>query len=78
MMCGDRWLETGSPWEGDEMTLIEKAAGKIEQTANYMRGMCFDLRIPQDTRESISERAIELDDLAEELLEFMGSQNDRA
>ncbi len=20
MMCGDRWLETGSPWEGDEMT----------------------------------------------------------
>lgn len=20
MMCGDRWLETGSPWEGDEMS----------------------------------------------------------
>lgn len=60
------------------MTLIEKATGKIEQTANYMRGMCFDLRIPQDIRDSISERAIELDELAEELLEFMESQNDRA
>lgn len=24
MMCGDRWLETGSPWEGDEMTEREQ------------------------------------------------------
>jgi hypothetical protein len=25
-MCGDRWLETGSPWEGDEMTDKIRAA----------------------------------------------------
>lgn len=24
MMCGDRWLTTGSPWEGDEMTEREQ------------------------------------------------------
>jgi len=24
MMCGDRWLTTGSPWDGDEMTEREQ------------------------------------------------------
>lgn len=38
---------------------------QLESSANFMRGMQFDLRLPSDAREALRERAIELDDFVE-------------
>jgi len=41
----------------------------IQSTANFMRGMQFDPRIPSDTKQALVERAEELDELVEKHLE---------
>ena len=56
------------------------AAELIESTANMMRGMCMDPRIPGDTKEALWSRVKLLDEAAEagperdtELLDFLQS-----
>lgn len=47
----------------------EELLEKLESTANFMRGMQFDPRIPADTKEALLERAQEIDELVEQHLE---------
>jgi hypothetical protein len=62
MMCGDRWLETGSPWEGDEMTfktinevLAEYSEEYIVECVNKARATPA---LPQGVEEWINKKAI--------------------
>lgn len=48
------------------MTLTtEELIMLLESTANFLRGMCLDRRIPQDTKEAIIHRVAEIDRLTE-------------
>ena len=38
---------------------------QLESTANFMRGMQFDLRIPSDARQALIERAQQIDQVVE-------------
>lgn len=40
----------------------------IEETANMLRGMCMDQRIPRDTRDAMNDRAAKLDAAVEAAL----------
>ena len=81
MMCGDRWLETGSPWDGDEMTKEQELAVK-----SYIRQVQFAIKNAQNEPISlifacactgpIPECACAYRDRL--VREFMESQNDRA
>lgn len=51
------------------MDKTEELLQKLESTANFMRGMQFDLRIPSDTRWALLKRAEEIDKLVQENLE---------
>ncbi len=41
----------------------------MEQTANMLRGMCLDPRIPQDTKEALRSRVGKLDEAVSAILE---------
>jgi len=45
--------------------LKEELLGAIQSAANFLRGACFDQRIPIDTREAMMLKATELDKLVE-------------
>lgn len=42
---------------------------QLESVANFMRGMCFDPRIPHDTKEALRGRAQEIDELVQRCLD---------
>lgn len=41
---------------------------KLESTANFMRGMCFDPRLHKEIKEVVAERVSEIDSFIEEYL----------
>lgn len=43
----------------------ENITEKLESTANFMRGMCFDPRLHHDIRDAILERVSEIDSFIE-------------
>ncbi|MBI1450340.1 MULTISPECIES: hypothetical protein [Acinetobacter] len=47
----------------------EELLEQLESTANFMRGMQFDPRIPNDTKQALIERAQNIDALVEKYLE---------
>lgn len=47
----------------------EELLEQLESSANFMRGMAFDPRIPSDTRQALIERAQEIDGLVEKYLD---------
>ena len=47
----------------------EKLLEQLESTANFMRGMCFDPRIPNDTKEALQERAQAIDEVVQKHLD---------
>ena len=42
---------------------------QLESVANFMRGMCFDQRIPADAKEALQGRAQEIDDVVQKYLD---------
>jgi len=44
----------------------EELLEQLESVANFMRGMQFDPRIPQDVKEALSYRAQEIDELVDQ------------
>jgi hypothetical protein len=48
----------------------------LESTANMMRGMCMDPRIPQDTKEAMRSRVRKLDSAAEAALDDEAGDSD--
>lgn len=46
----------------DDQELLEQ----LESVANFMRGMRFDPRIPQDVKEALSYRVQEIDELIDQ------------
>ncbi len=42
---------------------------QLESSANFMRGMCFDPRIPNDTKEELQERAQAIDEVVQKHLD---------
>ena len=46
----------------DDQELLEQ----LESVANFMRGMQFDPRIPQDVKEALSYRVQEIDELVDQ------------
>ncbi len=42
---------------------------KLEEIANYLRGMCFDPRLPSEFKGYILAKVAELDAITEKLLE---------
>lgn len=60
--------------EGEEMNqddLIEK----LESTANFMRGMCFDPRLHPEIKEAVRERASDIDDFIEKYMDKINENN---
>ncbi|WP_171195248.1 MULTISPECIES: hypothetical protein [Acinetobacter calcoaceticus/baumannii complex] len=49
--------------------LKEELLGQLESVANFMRGMGLDPRIPNDTKQALSNRARDIDELVEKYLE---------
>ena len=47
----------------------EKLLEQLESTANFMRGMCFDPRILNDTKEALQDRAQEIDEVVQKHLD---------
>lgn len=47
----------------------EELLSELEATANFMRGMQFDTRLPSDAREALRDRAIAIDELVEKYIE---------
>ncbi|MFU8927544.1 hypothetical protein [Acinetobacter puyangensis] len=47
----------------------EELLEALESVANFMRGMQFDPRIPNDTKQALIERASTLDKLVQKYLE---------
>ncbi|EEY94047.1 hypothetical protein ACTWX4_003324 [Acinetobacter baumannii] len=47
----------------------EELLEQLESVANFMRGMQFDPRIPQEAKEALSYRAQKIDELVEKYLE---------
>ncbi len=47
----------------------EEQMQEIEAAANFLRGACFDPRIPADAKEAFRMRAKRLDDLVQRALE---------
>ena len=43
----------------------EELLEALESVANFMRGMQFDPRIPQDAKEALNYRVLEIDELTE-------------
>lgn len=48
----------------------------MEETANMMRGMCMDPRIPQDTKDALSSRVRKLDEATEAALDADAGEAD--
>ena len=48
----------------------------VEETANMLRGMCMDPRIPQDTKEALWSRVRKLDAATEAALDAEAGEND--
>ena len=48
----------------------------MEQTANMLRGMCMDPRIPQDTKEALRSRVRTLDAATEAALDADAGESD--
>ncbi|EEY94053.1 hypothetical protein HMPREF0026_01329 [Acinetobacter junii SH205] len=44
----------------------EELLEQLESVANFMRGMQFDPRIPQDVKEALSYRVQEIDELVDQ------------
>ncbi|MDH1005698.1 hypothetical protein [Acinetobacter junii] len=44
----------------------EELLEQLESVANFMRGMQFDPRIPQDVKEALSYRVQEIDELIDQ------------
>ena len=42
---------------------------KLESTANFMRGMCFDPRLNHEIKDAIKNRVNEIDDFLEKYME---------
>lgn len=42
---------------------------KLESTANFMRGMCFDPRLHHEIKEAITERVAEIDSFVKEYMD---------
>lgn len=49
--------------------LKEELLGQLESVANFMRGIGLDPRIPNDTKQALSKRARDIDELVEKYLE---------
>ncbi|EPL1646774.1 hypothetical protein KQR86_001324 [Acinetobacter baumannii] len=47
----------------------EELLEQLESVANFMRGMQFDPRIPQEAKEALIYRAQKIDELVEKYLE---------
>ena len=47
----------------------EELLEQLESSANFMRGMRFDPRIPNDTKEALQERAQAIDDIVQKHLD---------
>ena len=47
----------------------EELLEQLESSANFMRGMCFDPRIPNDTKEALQERAQAIDEIVQKHLD---------
>lgn len=47
----------------------EQLIEKLESTANFMRGMCFDPRLHHEIREAIRERVSDIDDFVQAVLD---------
>ena len=50
------------------MNDYERMIEVLEETANMLRGMCMDQRIPRDTRDAMNDRAAKLDAAVETAL----------
>ena len=50
----------------------EELLEQLESSANFMRGMCFDPRIPNDTKEALQERAQAIDEVVQKHLDTSG------
>ncbi|MCH7312893.1 hypothetical protein [Acinetobacter sp. ANC 3882] len=47
----------------------EELLGQLESVANFMRGMQFDPRIPQDVKEALSYRVQKINELIDQHLD---------
>ena len=47
----------------------EEVLSALEGAANFLRGACFDQRIPKDTRAAMAEKAAEIDKVAEKYVQ---------
>lgn len=54
--------------KGKSIVSSEEILEQLEAAANFMRGMQFDLRIPNDARQALLERAQEIDEVVEKHL----------
>ena len=43
----------------------EEVLSAVQSAANFLRGACFDVRLPKDTREAMANKANELDKIVE-------------
>ena len=48
--------------------MSEELIAKLESTANFLRGMCFDPRLHHEIRDAVRERASEIDEFIEKCL----------
>lgn len=46
---------------------MDEIIEKLEEIANYLRGMCFDPRLPAEFKGYITEKVAELDEITERL-----------
>ena len=59
-----------SAWQAAKAQAVpENTTEKLESTANFMRGMCFDPRLHHEIKEAITERVAEIDSFVEEYMD---------
>ena len=62
LFCQDAWLM----WQAAQAQAVsENTTEKLESTANFTRGMCFDPRLHHEIKEAITERVAEIDGFIE-------------
>ena len=53
---------------------IEEIYSMLESMENFLRGACFDVRIPQDTKSAMNQKAQEIAEFLQELEPYLGDE----